>query len=178
MSGIHGDEPVTGPLAQALTNAAIPDDLTVSIVPSTNPDGWASGTRRNARGVDLNRNFPWRWRSSDGGPRPASEVETRAMMNVIETERPDLVVWIHQPLAWVAALGRTPRRYAQVWAETVGDPVRANLDQHGGGETWTERVANVPSILVEVATWGSSDALVNAHRLGFEALAAVIEPAR
>ncbi|HEY1064759.1 MAG TPA: DUF2817 domain-containing protein, partial [Pirellulales bacterium] len=75
-------------------------DLRVMIVRTGNPDGFARGTRANARGVDLNRNFPtkgWRkiphgnnWAS---GPEPASEPETEALIELIREQRPDLV-WV------------------------------------------------------------------------------------
>src|SRR5215207_78774 len=54
------------------------------LIASVNPDGSRARTRKNAHGVDLNRNFPYRWRGdqphSSGyypGPAPASEPETR-----------------------------------------------------------------------------------------------------
>ena len=83
------------------------DNLVVWIIPMVNPDGlhrfWnVSGYmgRKNANGVDLNRNYPFYWKSwnelaSSGsassykyrGPEAASEPETRAMMNLARRHR-------------------------------------------------------------------------------------------
>ena len=72
------------------------------MVPVYNPDGLARGTRKNAHGVDLNRNFPYRWADLDGsyesGPRAGSEPETRAMMGFLREIRPSRIISFHQPL--------------------------------------------------------------------------------
>jgi len=175
IGAIHGNEPVTRPIVEALRGAEIPDDMTLSLVPTANPDGWAAGTRRNATGVDLNRNFPWRWSPSDGGPHPASAPETQALMALVRT-RPDLVVWVHQPLAYVAPLAGCPYSYADAWARVVGLRRRVGLDQHGGSETWTAKGAGVRSILVEVSSWNSTPSMVDAHLRGFEAMAPIVQP--
>lgn len=170
LSGIHGNEPICVPLAKAFTRAARPDDLQLTIIPTVNPDGWAANTRRNARGVDLNRNYPWRWTRSDGGPGPGSELETQAVMTVLRAERPDLVLWIHQPLAYVAPLLGCPRDYAERWADATGIRVRSTLDQHGGSETWAARGAGLRSLLVEVSSWSTNQSLIDENVRAFEAL--------
>ncbi|HEX2360124.1 MAG TPA: M14 family zinc carboxypeptidase [Solirubrobacterales bacterium] len=93
-------------------------------IDALNPDGLKAHTRKNARGVDLNRNFPYRWRGgvprSSGyypGPGPASEPEVRAAMRFIERIQPDVAIWYHQPWgAVLACRGRPPlaARYAKL----------------------------------------------------------------
>ena len=107
---IHGDECAGVRIARRLRSGRPRTSLDLWILPSLNPDGRAAHTRQNARGVDLNRNFPYRWRRGPRGRyypgrRPASERETRIAMRLIERIEPDITIWFHQPLALVYASG-------------------------------------------------------------------------
>lgn len=104
-AGIHGDERNSAELAELLVahlraNPAAGNGRGVAIIPRANPDGLARGTRGNANGVDLNRNFPAsNWRPAGRGRRhgthAASEPETRALIAVMERLRPARIVSIH-----------------------------------------------------------------------------------
>lgn len=175
--GTHGDERAAADLADGFGRINRPDDLHLTIVPLLNPDGWAAETRRNARGVDLNRNFPWGWPArGDSGARAASEPETQAMMTFLEMTRPDLVVWVHQPLNYVAAIPGCPRWYADIWSDVSGVPVRRNLSQIGGGESWTGRELGLPSLLVEVGGRRRDPVGVPANVKALEALIFAVQP--
>lgn len=64
-AGIHGDEPA-GPLAlmELLVSGAFPPHVDWLLCPALNPDGLAAGTRGNARGRDLNRDY-WHRRTPE-----------------------------------------------------------------------------------------------------------------
>lgn len=119
---IHGSEPAGMEVTRALRRPDPPPGVELLVLDAVNPDGCARGTRGNARGVDLNRNFPWRWRRQGGlfasGARPASEPETRAAMALAERERPAVTIWFHQHMNLVdRTRGADPaivRRYATV----------------------------------------------------------------
>ncbi|WP_159083843.1 M14 family zinc carboxypeptidase [Nocardioides terrigena] len=102
LSTMHGNEPHTRQILTSLRDGRPVRGIDLWVVPVVNPDGLAQRTRRNARGVDLNRNFPHDWADLDGnyesGPRPASEPETRAVMGFLRQVRPRRVLSFHQPL--------------------------------------------------------------------------------
>src|SRR3954447_11724499 len=105
---VHGNERAGRAVIRALRHSVPPEGVQVWTVASANPDGEARGTRQNARGVDLNRNFPHRWRGGGRpfdtyypGPSAGSEPETRALERLIRRLRPDVTVWFHQHLRLV-----------------------------------------------------------------------------
>lgn len=114
---MHGDEHAGPRTANWVRAHVLPKPGTgIWVVPTMNPDGNARNTRQNARGVDLNRNWPtsgWRRKPRGdnyyGGPRPASEPETRAMMRFLAAVKPDYIASIHQPLDGIGRGGGRPR---------------------------------------------------------------------
>lgn len=86
--------------------ADIPADKTIVVVPVVNPDGAGIAQRNNARGVNLNRNFPtsnWTgdiqtgsgFRPGEGGSGAGSEPETQALMNLTRQLNPAFTVTFH-----------------------------------------------------------------------------------
>ena len=135
---IHGNETAGIAVAHALARLS-PHGLDLWIVPDLNPDGVAAGTRQNAHGVDLNRNFPWRWRPMSGvyesGPRPMSEREARIAHALILRLHPHLTVWFHQHLDRVWASGGD-RRIEKVFARVSGLPYHPMPQLAGSAISW------------------------------------------
>jgi protein MpaA len=117
-AGIHGEEgETTVALSRALRmQKQLPPHCAVIL--AVNPDGLIRGTRGNARGVDLNRNFPTStWRPDpvmhrailedprdvvlSPGEGPGSEPETKALIQLIQELEPHTVVALHAPLACI-----------------------------------------------------------------------------
>jgi murein peptide amidase A len=118
---LHGNECAGIAVVNRLRRLGPLEGVDLWLVPDANPDGHRARTRGNAHGVDLNRNFPHRWKRLRGlfysGPRPASEPETRALMGLIRQLRPAVTIWFHQHLNMVVLTRRNPgleRRFARI----------------------------------------------------------------
>jgi murein peptide amidase A len=154
---IHGDEPAGIAIARLLTAATPPSETALWIVPDANPDGVAAGTRTNADGVDLNRNFPWRWRPRGrvgdlhySGPRSLSEPESRLLASLIERVRPRVTIWFHQALGVVDESGGSlavERRYSRL----VRLPLERLSRYPGGASDWQNaRFPHTTAFVVEL----------------------------
>jgi murein peptide amidase A len=159
---IHGDECAASglKLVSASLAAGCPDpDSDAYIVPTVNPDGTALGSRLNARGVDLNRNFPseWRrigtpWSPQYSGARPFSEPETRLAARVIRAVRPAATIWFHQY--------RGSRPFVRAWGQSIEGarhfarlaqmPFRAMRWPGGTGPNWQNHVFGGAAFVVEL----------------------------
>ncbi len=115
---MHGDEGAPRQILASLRDGRQIRGVNLWVVPVYNPDGLARGTRKNARGVDLNRNFPYHWADLDGdyesGSRAGSEPETRAMMGFLRDVRPSRIISFHQPLNGVDTDTKNKRFSARV----------------------------------------------------------------
>ena len=63
---MHGNEARPRQILLSLKNGASISGIDLWVVPTYNPDGLAAGNRKNAHGVDLNRNYPYQWAELDG----------------------------------------------------------------------------------------------------------------
>ena len=156
-AAIHGEEPeTTYALSRALRQLAEPLQH-CAVVLAANPDGLLRGTRGNARGVDLNRNFPSRdWQPNavthrstmedpsdvllSPGESAGSEPETRALMALIKDLRPKAVVALHAPLACIDDANASPlgqqlaKRTGMPLVRDVGYPTPGSFGSWGGDQ--------------------------------------------
>jgi hypothetical protein len=156
----------------------IPAHRSIVIIPSVNPDGVAVGSRTNANGIDLNRNFPANdWKSTvtmpgssqptgAGGPSPLSEPESRAVASYIQNNQPRLVMSFHSKAAVVEAneagdsvsiaLSYAARSRYRAVPKSQSTPI-FQYDTTGAMEDWMRDKLSKPAIVVELSTNTSSE---------------------
>jgi protein MpaA len=166
IGSIHGDEAQGTDVIHRLLREipAMPQLLArtrVLAIPNANPDGVARRSRTNLGGVDLNRNFPTRWRPTAkgrffSGPHPLSEPESQALQRVIELERPTAIVAFHAHMACNNFDGRAAESLARAMARANGYRLMPQI----GYET--------PGSLGQHAAYGMGIPIVTLE-VGFEA---------
>jgi murein peptide amidase A len=166
LGGIHGDEMTSSTIVFdwiERVRKANTLDIHWRMLPLVNPDGLIKqpSSRVNARGVDLNRNFPtkdWKakshhyWVQKTGsdprrfpGDAPLSEPETKWVHNHIDGFKPDLIVSIHAPYGVLDFDGPPPppSKLGGLLLDQVGI-YPGSLGNYGGVDK------NVPVVTVEL----------------------------
>jgi protein MpaA len=175
---IHGNETAGISVARKLEPGSPVAGVDLWIVPDLNPDGVAARTRQNADGVDLNRNFPWRWRplgprgtQQYAGSRPLSEPEPRIAHTLILRLRPAITIWFHQPLGLVDESGGSPaveRRFARV----ARLPLRRLTRYPGSAASWQDaRLPRTTAFVVELPPGAPSAGQVARYATAVRAVA-------
>jgi murein peptide amidase A len=159
VGSIHGDETqghrvvrrLRGPYGKRVKGA---DVWTITTV---NPDGVAAGRRKNADGVDLNRNFSHDFDPSLGGgynsgPHAFSEPESRAVARLSKRVHFDLAVWYHQPWGETLIPCNSTGRYARRYAGVSGLPASRGCDGYSPGSaiSWQHHRFGTVAFVVEL----------------------------
>ena len=177
-AGIHGEEPeTTFALSRALRQLTAPSPH-CAVVLAANPDGLIRGTRGNARGVELNRNFPtadWQpnpvpHRSTlddprdvllSPGPHPGSEPETRALIQLIRELHPKAVISLHAPLACIDDANASP--LGKWLADRTGLPFVQDVGYPTPGSFGTWGKENGVPVITYEFEMTNTDAIVRTH---------------
>ena len=181
VGSIHGTEPAGRAVVRRLRAHPVRQPLVeLWLVPDLNPDGAAAGTRQNAHGVDLNRNFPDAWRPGGApfgtyypGPRPLSEPESRLAARLIRRLNPDVTIWYHQALKLVDTGTVADPALARRYARLSGLPARRLGFLPGVATRWqNRRDPGSSAFVVELAAGPLSTAQAARHARAVRAVAA------
>jgi beta-N-acetylhexosaminidase len=182
VGSIHGNEPAGKAVIARLRHVKPPRGTAFYLVYDANPDGAAGGQRWNAHGVDLNRNFPYRWQPQDGvyesGPGPASEPETQALQRFIARVRPRVSIWFHQALTMVVKSKADPK-LQRLYSRLSGLPVDKLPDYHGTAVSWqNHNFKGDSAFVVELPGGRLSKQGVSRHTRAVVAMARAVAPPR
>ena len=182
---IHGTELAGRAVTRRLRRARPPRGVELWLVDDLNPDGSAAGTRQNARGVDLNRNFPFRWRpmgapfdTYHSGPSALSEPESRAAAALIRRIRPRVTVYYHQRMSLVDR-GGGDRALERLYSRRSGLRHGAIPPPPGAATVWQARAfPRDTAFVVELPAGRLPPRGVRRHSRALTAVARAVAPPR
>ena len=171
VGSIHGNETAGRAVLARLRRSTPPAGVELWLVDTANPDGVRRGTRQNARGVDLNRNFGHRWAGGGSpfdtyfpGRRAFSEPESRAIRRLVRRIRPDVTVWYHQHMRLVNLSSGADPQVVRAYARRVGLPARTLPNYHGTATSWqNHRFRGTSAFVVELPAGALSPAAARRH---------------
>jgi hypothetical protein len=161
----------------------IPEDHTLYFLRAFNPDGLERsrgfGGRANDNNVDLNRNFPYKWQAEwprpgcwdyipiTGGSGPASEPETQALMEFVESHQITAFISYHSCCLGIFPGGQPPDPGSVSLAEaisTVTDypypPIEAGCVYTGQLVDWIS-IQGIAGVDIELSNHQDSDLEIN-----------------
>ena len=180
---IHGDEVKGALITNLLRTLPTPAGIDLWLIDSVNPDGQANGTRQNANGVDLNRNFEVGWsyipksttNRQYSGDKPGDQPETQAVENFIRTIKPAIGIWYHQDANVISVGGARkviPLQYAKLVGLGTGSVPCSQQCTGTAGTFANKTVPGSTNFLVELpASSKVTPAMIRIHA---DALLAVI----
>ena len=151
----HGDEPQGKFLIEEYLKEN--PDTSILFIPCLNQYGFKNNTRTNANGVDLNRNFPTEnWILTDrneffGGDSPASEKETKFVIETVEKYNPKVILTLHAPFKIVNYDGDAKELAGKI-SEIINYPVEPSVGYPTPGSfgTWAGIERKIPTITLEL----------------------------
>ncbi len=182
VGSVHGNEPAGKAVVARLRRTRPPRGTAIWLIEDANPDGAAANARHNAHGVDLNRNFPYRWQPQDGvyesGPGPASEPETQAIQRFVERVRPRVTLWYHQALQ-IVVKSAGDALLQRLYSRRSGLPRKPLAAYHGTATSWQNTTFRGDTAFVVELPGGPLPATgVARHTGAVMALARAIAPPR
>jgi murein peptide amidase A len=165
---IHGNECAGIRILSAVSRGPVPSGVQLWLIRQMNPDGSAAGTRQNAHGVDLNRNFPYRWQpvadpTYHSGPHPLSEPESQAAARLIRRISPAVTIYYHQHEDLVDMAGGD-RGIARRYAHLAGLPATCLPFLPGTATAWSNHVfGGTTAFVVELPAGAVGRAALTGH---------------
>ena len=141
IGGIHGDEHTASSIVFKWMETLQKNrnqEFQWKVVPIVNPDGLLARKRVNARGIDLNRNFPtpdwdkearsyWEKKTKSDprrfpGTSPISEPESRWVYETMKSFKPHVIISVHAPFGVLDLDGpaKPPSRFGRLVYNRVG----------------------------------------------------------
>ena len=151
----HGDEPQGRFLIEKYLN--INANTNLLFVPCLNEYGFENNVRTNKNSVDLNRNFPTKnWELTEqneffGGNSPASEKETKFIIDLVEEFKPQIILTLHAPYKIVNYDGPFSTIVEKI-SQIMQYPIETSIGYPTPGSfgTWAGIEKNILTITLEL----------------------------